>query len=409
MLWWVWPAAVSAAFLPFTFWVGGRFPGEFFLRPFSLSTEQGIGTWWSGILLLVFALLSRSLAGVVRSHDPVAARGLYGLAIVGLVLFVDEMGSVHERVELFVPLPGELALLPLALGGGLLLGYSLAVLGRRREVSRGAHWLVGAAFGLFALVYLLERAEHEIVWEPGVARGLRLLFEEGLELAGMLLLIGAVVRVQSAAGVFEGGLRALLPSRGGLLWLTRIAAVASLPVLALRAHFSADELRIPAQGDFGTMIPVALMVVAALLSVHEGIVDRRHRAAWWTLAGMATLVSIDLQCHLVHYLWYERPALRWRSDLGLLWSTPLTLLAALRVPSLRHRAALWGVALGYALVVFTAFTDAERLALVTPYPIAFALIYAIAAAGDETGQEDQAPTRSHRWRAGGRAPDPPAS
>lgn len=399
--WWVGPVAVSAGFLPFTFYVGGRFPGEFLLRPLSLGTEQGVGTWWSGILLLLLALLARSVAGGLRSRDPMAARGLGGLALVGLLLFADEIGSVHERAELIVPLPGELALLPFALGGGLLVAYSVLLLARRREGTGGAHWLVCAAFGLFAVVYLLERAEHELVWAPGPGRALRLALEEGLELAGMLLLIGAVVRVQRSAGVFRGNLATLLPSREALLWLTRICVVASLPALALRSMWSAEQLRIPDRGDFGTMIPVALLIVAALLSVRAGILDRRHRTAWSALAAASILASIDLQCHLAHYLWHQWPEFRWRSDFGLLWSTPLLILAALQV---LPRSALGGLALGYLLVVATVLADAAVLALVTPYPIAFGLIYAVTRADTAAGAGGPAVELSGPGEHAGRPP-----
>lgn len=377
--WWIYLLAINCAFLPFTFYAGGAFPYSFFVRPLALSTEQGVGTWWSGFQLLLFSLLARSLALDLRQTMPEISRGLALMSVIGLLLFVDEMGSIHERVTWFVPLPKQLALLPLAVLGAILFFWGMYLLLQRRDVVRKAPWMIVTAFLLFACVFLLELAEHGFTWSSAVWRGLRFAIEEGLELAGGLLLIASMVHVQQSLGVSRPDLSTLLPKPEALRWLCTLCLYAAIPIWLLRAMYTVDELQIPLKGDFGTVIPIGLFIVAALSAMRIGLVQQNHRFAWWLLAGILLLVSLDLQCHFHHYPLYDNQDIRWRSDLGLLWSTPLLLWGPLAIPTLRTPTLLGGLAANYLLVLASVWLDFAPLALATPYVVAFLMAYVLVA------------------------------
>ena len=90
------------------------------------------------------------------------------------------------------------------------------------------------------------------------------------------------------------------------------------------------------------------------------------------------LASLDLECHFHHYLLYGSVDLRWRPDLGLLWSTPLLFGGTLAVPALRTGTALVGLAASYLLVVISALLGIAPLALATPYVVAFLMLQVVA-------------------------------
>lgn len=377
--WWLYFVAINSVLVLATFYVGAGYPHEFFLRPLALSTEQGVGTWWSGFQFLIFTLMARSLAVDLQATSPKTSRGLVLLSLVGLLLFIDEMASVHERLGILLPLPGQLHLLPLAIGGGVLLFWGLFLLRQERHVTSNAPWMIFAAFGLFGCVFLLELGEHRLTWEMALLRGLRFAIEEGLELAGGLLLIASMVHVQQSIDPgHRRDLVALLPTPRALLWLCRLCAYAAIPVWLLRSAFTADQLTLPTRGDFGVLIPIVWLICAALLAVRPALTESNYRFRWWLLAGVLMLASLDLECHFHHYLLYGSVDLRWRPDLGLLWSTPLLFGAMLAVPGLRTRTALVGLAASYLLVVISALLGIAPLALATPYMVAFLMLQVVA-------------------------------
>ena len=376
--WWLYLAIVNAILFVTTFYVGSAFPYEFFLRPLALSTEQGIGTWWSGLQFLLFALLAQSHALTPDPRVRSISRGLTLIALVGLVLVLDEMGSVHERVNHFIPLPGDLALVPLAIGGGALLACGLFPLIQRRDIVGKAPWMIVTAFFLFALVYVLEFVEHRLTWDVAAWRGLRYAIEEGLELVGGMVLLGSMVHIRRALDASAGlDPTILMPTVPALLWLHRLMLYAALPFWLLRTTLTAEQLSLPLRGDFGILIPIAVLIVAALLAIHHGFSDTRSRLAWWSLACLLLLASLDLECHFHHYLFHGDVDIRWRGDLGLIWSTPLLLLGTLAIPALRSRTNLALLGAGYALVIASVALGAVPLALATPYVVAFSMVHVV--------------------------------
>jgi hypothetical protein len=328
---------VDAVLILFTFYVAQGLPMAFWLRPMSLGAEQSPATWWSGIQLLVFALAIHGLSHTVYEKDRVASRGLLALSTVGLLLFWDEIGSIHERATLLFGMESQtLSLLPLAVLGGSILAYSLWVLFRKRGLFGQAWWRVLVPFILFATVYVQELAEHAIQW-PHQLRGLRMAVEEGTELVGMFMLLSAAVYLMSRLTVIDGDqakLIDLFPSQHSMVWFFKVCIVLALPLVLLWSSFTYMELG-PRRGHFANTITIALFFLAATIAFRNSFAEPRHAQSWIVLAIVLLILSLDAECRFHHYLWHDNLAIRLRPDIGLLWGVPMLLLAAAFHPRLR--------------------------------------------------------------------------
>lgn len=147
------------------------------IRSLELTTENSLGAWWSGTLLLLAGL--HMTDGSMGNRDrPRLALGWLAIATVMLLLSADEVGSIHERtglrgIPLALPLAG-------ALGFGLLALWSS---GQRRQ----AVW-VAVALAFFASVAWQEYLEDYTQWYLDY-EGLRAAIEEGCELLAMIILL----------------------------------------------------------------------------------------------------------------------------------------------------------------------------------------------------------------------------
>jgi hypothetical protein len=229
-------------------------------RYFSLARENNLAVWWSGAVLAVAAL--HALDGrerLARAGDRNTAWAWAALALVLVALSLDEIGSLHERAELFVPLESWWALLPFAIVLLGLAGWSSVRLFMRHR-PRSDVVLIAVSFACFASVALQEQLEHALDW-PAWALPLRLGVEEGTELVGMTLLI---IATSACSGSF----------------FARRSEDASAPVFsAARALASAPFLA-------AAIVAVALFAVgtARLTDTNRG-----HPADW--LAAMLFLLA----------------------------------------------------------------------------------------------------------------------
>ena len=149
---------------------------------FDLAAEMNFAAWWSSILLFLIGFLAYQQ---FLSEEEDTRKGWLGIAIIFMGLSIDEISSLHERIDHW------LSLAPYALVCLIILTYSLRKLFRKKE-SRYAAILILAVFVIFSFVALQEYLEHIINW-PTWALGLRTIFEEGTELLGSLIgLIGVV-------------------------------------------------------------------------------------------------------------------------------------------------------------------------------------------------------------------------
>lgn len=153
------------------------------LRQMDLGYEMTIGAWWLGLNIFIASLLSYEIFSK-KEEDRFA--WLF-LSVVFLGLSVDEIGSIHERVfhSWFV------------IAGVFLVGvipfiYAVWQILRRRE-SRKAAFLIIVGFGVMTSAVPIEYLQHHIKW-PSRLMGLRVGFEESVEIFGTLICLVAIVQ-----------------------------------------------------------------------------------------------------------------------------------------------------------------------------------------------------------------------
>lgn len=322
--------AVNGFFLLISLFVGSTGREESFLSPFYLAYESNIATWWSGAQLMLFGLIALSLGLAEMPRDRGGGQALVVLGTLGLGLFADEIGSVHERVDLFLPIEGDLALAPFALAGAAALAFALWVLRARRDRLGNAWLAILGGFAVLGSTYLHEFAEHRLAW-PEWARGLRVMAEEGTELVGMFILLNAVValrnRVSAEGGtarrheaegdregspkearraeerpsqtetngmtvaeapdhrprmvgsddvgaghvcaIVRSAVNELVPSGRAVAVVLWAAVMAAVPIAVLRGSLSNDVLDLWRKGDFGNVVPVLVFACGAVLAVRR--------------------------------------------------------------------------------------------------------------------------------------------
>ena len=154
---------------------------HFYLRQFDLAIEMNFAAWWSGVLLLGLGLLAYE----IFSSEKQAKLSWLMLAIAFTALSIDEIGSIHERIEDWLPepwLPVIDPYWPVAILGLLLIPYPLIRLFQSRATRKTAVLLL-SGFLLLSSIAFQERLEGYINW--GDWWSLRLGLEEGTELLGM--------------------------------------------------------------------------------------------------------------------------------------------------------------------------------------------------------------------------------
>ena len=154
---------------------------HFYLRQFDLAIEMNFAAWWSGVLLLGLGLLAYE----IFSNEQRADLTWLMLAIAFTALSIDEIGSIHERIEDWLPeswLPVVDPYWPVAILGMLLIPYPLVQLFRKAATRKTALMLL-IGFLLLSSIAIQERLEGVVDW--GDWWSLRMGLEEGTELLGM--------------------------------------------------------------------------------------------------------------------------------------------------------------------------------------------------------------------------------
>ncbi len=95
--WWVWIVAVDLVLVFITI-IKHNLPDSLWgiYHHFDLGREMNMAAWWSGICLVALAFLAYELYSTNKDRTRVA------WLILSLILFglsLDEIGSLHERVE----------------------------------------------------------------------------------------------------------------------------------------------------------------------------------------------------------------------------------------------------------------------------------------------------------------------
>lgn len=304
--WWLWVCGLNALFLGAGFAVTAGWTGNKYIRKLAPNWEYTVGNWWSGMLLLAFA---GRLA--VKASNPQLPRhsrwALWALSWLGLGLCLDELGSLHERASDLIPLPGHWSLAPFAVLFVLAMGWSLAVL-----------WQVDSAYRRLALGVLLgfvclgsaepyDMIEHA-VGVPGWYKPIGVVIEEGLELLGGTLLVGAALRRHP-------GLSKDIPTQAGsdsalsqgLLTTGLILLASVFPLVLMRQLLlNADRLGLHTRGDFGAAPAVMLFALAAAAFVFRAY-RRPGRPTPFVVipAALSLLVSIELGCNMSSWITRE--------------------------------------------------------------------------------------------------------
>lgn len=182
---------------------------HFYLRQIDLAIEMNLAAWWSGVLLFGLGLLAYE---IFSSREERAKLAWLLLAIAFTCLSIDEIGSIHERIEDWLidsPLLAAIdPYVPIAITGLLLIPYPLLALFRHQRTRKTA-WLLLIGFLLFSSIALQERLEGSVDW--GDWWSLRLGLEEGTELLGMFFCYGAMVN-HTWCGHAPSGLSGVLPN-----------------------------------------------------------------------------------------------------------------------------------------------------------------------------------------------------
>lgn len=255
------------------------------LRTFSLGGENSFGAWWSGAMLLIGGF--HALDGYfLHRDDKRVARGWLSLALILLVLAMDEVGSVHERLPAAIGMPG-LAALSLGLGG-----FSILALWKSNRTA--AMW-IATAFGIFAFAAIQDDVlNHLQFWDHH--RSLRSALEEATEVTAMLMLLHVAVsntetlsRAKDLAreSIFE----AIPVFRMPILTIGLIAA----PVFAYISSQTLDTGR----GQIATWLACAGFLMAGMAVLRSA--TRSETTRTWAFHALCALCIVASICVAVIY------------------------------------------------------------------------------------------------------------
>jgi hypothetical protein len=252
--------AVSAVLVVTTLIFRFRTPWFLWLAPLNLTEENVAAAWFSGMLLLLGSLQAADGYFRLRHTHFRAALAWWVIAGMLMVLSLDEIASLHERIELWKtgPILSFVPFLLVLLGGCAWSFVQLWLTPSERPKVTGL--VVG--FGLLVSVggqEILERISHL----PWYIRPFRFALEEGSELLAMLILIRTTMA--NSAGLFDRERPARAPAFTGLAaarWVILIlAALIAWPLAALTASLG-DQA---ALGHFSDWMSCALFFCSAAL------------------------------------------------------------------------------------------------------------------------------------------------
>lgn len=258
------------------------------LSHLTLTQENNVGAWWSGILLLIGAIHAFDGYRLWKYERRRVARGWAALSLVLLILSLDEIGSLHERVELWLPGGAWLNVLPFASVVVGLFAYAVASLWPGRDYRRAAVLIV-LAFLCFGATAFQDYLEHNEIWMNMISRGVRAGLEEGSELAGMLLLIRAAL--PNTGGIFRRNMASRAPVLDAPFSWRRYLVPGALALSPVLAYASAGWL-LDHRGHPAAWLASALYFLAAVAALRPFARTGTKGSLWhWVLAGSAALAS----------------------------------------------------------------------------------------------------------------------
>lgn len=268
-----------------------RFKTAFFLflAPLDLGNENIVAAWFSGMLLLLASLHAADGYFRLRNTNLKAGLAWCVIAAMLLALSLDEIGSLHERIENLKtgPILSFVPFLIVLLGGCAWSFLQLWLTPSERPR------VVGLVLGFAILVSvggqeILER----IVQLPWYLRPFRLAFEEGSELAGMLILVYSTL--PNSGGLFESARPPRAPafsSVPALRWLIVAGAgFIAWPLAQLTASLEDPALL----GRFSDWLSCVLFFLSAALLLRMWLQASNPEHFPWI--GMGLLCTASALC-----------------------------------------------------------------------------------------------------------------
>jgi hypothetical protein len=260
-----------------------------FVYPFDLSNENIVAAWWSGSLLLLASLHAADGYFRLKHTDFKAALAWAVVASLLFGLSADEIGSFHERAADVLGMGEWLSFLPFAL---ILVGasaWAFWTLGSHPLERRSVPWLI-AGFAVLASVAGQEYLEHNLNW-PWYVRPFRSAFEEGSELAGMILIIHTCLH--NSEGLFSRSNSPAFSAVQGMRVAALLAgACAVFPMAYLTASLPDQEIGHPSDWLASTIysLTAAWMLHVGLKSSDAGAMVKKGIA--WLLFASAMTVQL---------------------------------------------------------------------------------------------------------------------
>lgn len=292
---------------------------------FNLATENVVAAWYSSMLLLFVALaagmcLIDALQRAQDRRERLLGYGWFMMCGIFLVLSLDEMGSIHERLGMLAALnpfgdqPGGWVLvlaIPIAVVALFILAFGVLVLYRQPWAL--ALVVIGLAF--FLIDPLLEQFEMALI-ERGLGMGrwivhdILVVVEEGMEIFAALSFLGAttlylLARLDRDTDASQDGSREILRvSRSGVFGVTLFIGVAwgigMIVAVLVTPYLGAGDTGIPEN-----WFPSSMAMLTALLAF---VLARRFapasaaRRAFDATGLLCLLLSAYVGANLYAYL-----------------------------------------------------------------------------------------------------------
>ena len=303
--WWFWIAGINSILVflsalqhSFLFPTTARR----ILTQFDLGEEMNLAAWWSSMILFSIGLLCYELYS--DRHTSKKSAWLL-LAIAFTCLSIDEIGSVHERIETwielidpYIPLPLVQLIdpyVPVAILGIILVPLPLIILWRFHQTQKSAVFMA-IGFLLLATIAIQERLEGAIEWSQW--GGLRLGVEEGTELLGMFFCSWGVIK-QRFLPQPTNGLRKAVPNPLRLKNIPKIISVGIIIHLCMTI-FTFFFIEVDYSGRTLVWYPAAVFFLLCLTTYWKNISAEYLQPKIWSLCCIYFFASSAIAPYLIY-------------------------------------------------------------------------------------------------------------
>ena len=272
------------------------------LTQFDLGQEMNLAAWWSSMILFSIGLLCYEIYS--DRHNPKKLAWLL-LAIAFTCLSIDEIGSVHERIETWIELIDPYVAIPLvqlidpyipiAVLGIILVPLPVIILWRFPQTHRSAIF-IAIGFLLLATIAVQERLEGYIEWRQW--GGIRLGVEEGTELLGMFFCSWGVVG-QRFLPQPTNGLRKVIPNPYRLKNIPKIISIGIIIHLCMTI-FTSFFIEVDYSGRTLVWYPAAVFFLLYLATYWKNSLVKYPKPKIWLLSYIYFFASSIIAPYLIY-------------------------------------------------------------------------------------------------------------